>query len=154
MFTRADIPTLAIAAVTALGAGVGLGAWATAPAALTTPAVRSEVQPIYGDDPNLALYKQMIAEQGGPGPLSIAASDPPAAPVTVPDETAAAEAEIARAAAAFEAQAKTWEAERTAWLDAQHRAEQARVPLPVAYAQPELLTTDAAPAADPAAGPG
>jgi hypothetical protein len=150
MFTRADTLPLSIAAATALAAGLGFGAWAGPPQALSRPVVHGEVQPVYADDPNLALYKQVIAEQGvTPAPPYVVASyvPPPArAPVFV-DEAAALDAELAREAAAFEARSRAWEAERTAWLEARRAADEARRPLPTAFAlapQPEQAT--AAPA--------
>ena len=65
--TPADAAPLSIAAATALVAGLGFGAWAKPPTELSKPVVRGEVQPVYADDPNLARYKEVVAEQGVTG---------------------------------------------------------------------------------------
>ncbi len=146
MFTRADIAPLSIAAVTAVGAGLGLGAWAGPPAHVARPAFSGDLQPILADDPNLALYKQVIAEQGGPGPLYVvAAYAPPPAPSAAIPEESALEAQVARDTAAFDAQNRAWEAQRSAWLETLNAQRPAPSALPVAYAEPEAATTEAAP---------
>lgn len=157
MFTRADITPLSIAAATAVCAGLGLGAWAGPPAHLHEPSYKGDIQPIYGDDPNLARYKQVIAEQGGPGPLYIVTaypSTPP--PLEVVDDHAAVEAQIARETAEFEAQTKAWEADRAAWLQA-FNAQRAQAAVPaaaqVSYAQPEQVTVAPALAEPPPQAP-
>lgn len=144
MFTRFDIAPLSIAAVTAVCAGLGFGAWAAPPAHVAEPAPSVELQPIYGDDPNLARYKQVIAEQGGPGPLYVVTGYAPPAPVSaaIPEETAL-EAQVARDTDAFDAQNKAWEAERSAWLETLN-APRTQPPLPVAYAEPERPAADEA----------
>jgi hypothetical protein len=147
MFTRADITPLSIAAATAVCAGLGLGAWASPPAHVAQSAAQGgELQPISSDDPNLARYKQVIAEQGVSGPLYIVTgyTQPVPAPVE-PDRTAEIDAQIARETAAFDAQNRAWEADRTAWLQT-FNAQRAQVAQPVAYVEPEHVTTEAAPA--------
>lgn len=137
MFTRADIKPLSVAAASAAAAGLALGLWAAPPASLAEPAFHPEAQAVLADDPNLAAYKQMIAEQGGPGPLYVVSSyaPPVAAAPAEPDPAALLEVQLAREAAAFEQQALAWRAEREAWLE-RHRAEQTGMrPLPAAYAE-------------------
>ncbi|OYX31918.1 MAG: hypothetical protein B7Y99_09290 [Caulobacterales bacterium 32-69-10] len=153
MFTRTDIAPLSIAVVSAMCAGLGLGAWASPPAHLAEPALGGELQPIYGDDPNLARYKQVIAEQGGPGPLYIVTgytgSMPP--PEEIPDE-GWLEAQVARDAAAFDAQTQAWEAKRSAWLETLDAPQTAQPPLPVAYAGPDETALQEPPETLPAPG--
>ncbi len=95
MFTRADITPLSIAASTAVLAGVAFGVWAGPPSHLAQPVFRGEAQPIYGDDPNLARYKQVIAEQGAAAPSYFMASYTPPAPAPKPEETALIESRAA-----------------------------------------------------------
>jgi hypothetical protein len=143
MFTRADIQPLSIAAALGVAGGIAFGAWAAPPRELADPLHKAEPQEILAEDPNLAAYKRMIAEQGGPGPLYIAAGYAPRQAADLPpvrDEAALIDAQIAREAAAFDAQARRWEAERVAWLDKLREGLETR-PLAMAYTEsPETAT--------------
>ena len=103
---------------------------------------RTQSQTIVADDPNLALYKQVIAAQGGPGPLYVARASyyavPPApsAGPSAPDEAALLEARLAREEEAFEQRNRQWEAERIAWLESHRQAWRDARPYAIAYAQP------------------
>lgn len=140
MLTRADLTPLGIAAATAAAAGLAFGVWAAPPAGLSEPAFHPEPQTITAEDPNLTRYREMIAAQGGAGPLYVVPADWPAAqPVSaapVRDEGAELEAQLARESAAFEAQSRRMETERVAWLDSRRQDWREARPLPAAYAEP------------------
>lgn len=129
MFERREIKGLSAAAASALVLGALVGVWASPPSYLARPVVRQEPQPVFAEDPNLARYRQVVAEQGGARPLLVVQAGYPAEPGPGPDwraENRRLEAEIARDEAVLQAQAEGWRAERLAWLDARHNGLPAR----------------------------
>lgn len=120
MFDRREINRLSAAAASAVVFGALAGVWVRPPSYLAQPVVRQEPQPVFAEDPNLARYRQVVAEQGGARPVFIVQANYPAEPAPGPQgraENRGLDAEIAREEAAFQAQSERWETERLAWLD-------------------------------------
>lgn len=140
MLGRTDIVALSIGAASAFLAGAGLGAWTKPPAYLHQPITQQEPQASLSEDPNLTLYRQVIDAQGGPTP-------PPVPVVAAPSATSAKaaferdpselEAQSAREVPAFQARARGWEAERTAWLDARQAGWREELPIPSGIVAPD-----------------
>jgi hypothetical protein len=91
MFRPEDLRPLSVAVSTAAGVGLAFGLWLTLPPELSTPPSVADPQPVSQVDPNLARYRQMVAETGADAtPYILAAGYGPAPPVAVDQEAVTA----------------------------------------------------------------